>query len=690
LNVNKRKIKQRIEKLKKLINHHRYLYHVLDRQEISDAALDSLKKELFSLEKKFPEFLTSDSPSQRIGSKAQNKFEKTKHPFPMLSINDAFSEQDIKDWLERNLKLLTEQEKKLIDFYCELKLDGLAIELIYKDSILKVGSTRGDGLVGEDVTENLRTINSVPLKIREKEDIIYDLGKQGLDDIAVGFKKEFPDSVIIRGEVFISKKEFERINKIQKKQGFSVYANPRNLAAGSIRQLDPKITAKRNLDFQAYDLISDLGLKTHEQKHKVLKILGFKTNKNNKPCKNLKEVFDFFEEVGKKRESLPYEIDGIVVNINSNSIFKKLGTIGKAPRAIIALKFPLKQTTTTVKDIKVQVGRTGALTPVAVLEPVEIGGVTISRATLHNQDEIRRLGLKIGDTVIIGRAGDVIPDIIKVLPDLRTGNEKEFKIPNICPICEKKIKKPKGEVMSYCVNPDCPAKKTKHFYHFISRPAFNIEGLGPKIIDQLLSEGLIKDPADLFGLKQEDLIPLERFAQKSAKNVIEAIQKSKEIPFSRFVYALGIRNVGEQTAQDLARIFGGIENLKKASQEELESVMDIGPVVSKSIFQWFRNKENLFLLEKLRKSEIKIISLKIKKKEQKLKGKKFVLTGTLDLMTREETKQKIISLGGKVLTSVSGAVDFLIAGKNPGSKFEKAKELGINIISEKEFREMLK
>lgn len=690
MNVNKRKIKQRIEKLKKLINHHRYLYHVLDRQEISDAALDSLKKELFSLEKKFPEFLTSDSPSQRIGSKAQNKFEKTKHPFPMLSINDAFSEQDIKDWLERNLKLLTEQEKKLIDFYCELKLDGLAIELIYKDSILKVGSTRGDGLVGEDVTENLRTINSVPLKIREKEDIIYDLGKQGLDDIAVGFKKEFPDSVIIRGEVFISKKEFERINKIQKKQGFSVYANPRNLAAGSIRQLDPKITAKRNLDFQAYDLISDLGLKTHEQKHKVLKILGFKTNKNNKPCKNLKEVFDFFEEVGKKRESLPYEIDGIVVNINSNSIFKKLGTIGKAPRAIIALKFPLKQTTTTVKDIKVQVGRTGALTPVAVLEPVEIGGVTISRATLHNQDEIRRLGLKIGDTVIIGRAGDVIPDIIKVLPDLRTGNEKEFKIPNICPICEKKIKKPKGEVMSYCVNPDCPAKKTKHFYHFISRPAFNIEGLGPKIIDQLLSEGLIKDPADLFGLKQEDLIPLERFAQKSAKNVIEAIQKSKEIPFSRFVYALGIRNVGEQTAQDLARIFGGIENLKKASQEELESVMDIGPVVSKSIFQWFRNKENLFLLEKLRKSEIKIISLKIKKKEQKLKGKKFVLTGTLDLMTREETKQKIISLGGKVLTSVSGAVDFLIAGKNPGSKFEKAKELGINIISEKEFREMLK
>ncbi len=686
--MTRQEAKKRIEKLKKAIEYHRYLYHVLDRQEISESALDSLKKELFDLEQKFPEFITPDSPTQRVGGKPLEKFEKVRHPKPMFSLNDAFSQEDMEDWLERNSKLLSPEELSKIDYYCEPKLDGLAIELIYKDGILVTGSTRGDGLIGEDVTQNLKTIESVPLKLREVDEVIKDLEKEGLKEISQNLKKRGLKEIVVRGEAIITKRNFEIVNKEQTKLGQPTFANPRNLAAGSIRQLDPKITAKRRLDVTAYDLISDFGQETHEQEHKILHALGFKTNnKYSKYCQNLKEVFDFHNFWYKNREKLPYEIDGLVVTINNNRIFEKLGIVGKAPRGAIAFKFPLKQATTIVEDIIVQVGRTGAITPVAILKPIEVGGVTITRATLHNEDEIKRLGVKIGDTVVVGRAGDVIPDIIKVLPELRTGKEKDFKMPEKCPACKKKLIKPEGEVLWRCINPKCPAREREYFYHFVS--SFDIIGLGPKIIDRLLDESLISDAADLFLLKEGDLIPLERFAEKSAQNLIQAIQSRKKITLPRFIYALGIRNVGEETAQDLAEYFGSIEKLKKATLEELQKVMEIGPVVAKSIYDFFREKRNLEFLEKLKKVGVEIVEEK-KPKSQPLKGKTFVLTGGLKTMTREKAKEKIKLLGGEVSESVSKKTNYLIVGKEPGSKLKKAKQLGIKTLNEEEFLKLIK
>ena len=693
--MTKKEAKARIEKLKKLINYHRYLYHVLDRQEITPEALDSLKKELFDLEQKFPEFITPDSPTQRVGGKPLEKFEKVRHPQPMLSINDAFSKKDMKDWLERISRLLTPEEVKEIDFYCEPKLDGLGIELIYRNGVLAIGATRGDGIIGEDVTQNLKTIEAIPLRLREVEEVAKDLEKEGLKEIAKNIRKKGLKEVVARGEAIISKKDFERVNRERKKMGYPPFANPRNLAAGSIRQLDPKITAKRHLDSNCYELITDFGQKTHEQKHKILQALGFKTNnKYSKYCKNLEEVFAFYEKTQKMREKFPYEIDGVVVTVNKIKIFEKLGVVGKAPRGVIAFKFPLKQATTIVKDIRVQVGRTGALTPVAILEPVEVGGVTISRATLHNEDEIKRLGVKIGDTVIVGRAGDVIPYIIKVLPELRTGKEKEFKMPKKCPVCGGRVEKPPGEVVARCVNRECWARQRRYFYHFVSKGAFDIVGLGPKIIDQLVEKGLVSDPADLFELKEGDLVPLEGFAEKKAKNIIEAIQARKEIELSRFIYALGIRNVGEETAQDLTNHFGSLENLQKASLEDLQDLMDIGPVVARSIYNWFRDKRNLKFLEKLKRAGVKVKSPKLKIKSQKLKGKIFVLTGTLQSMTREKAKENIRALGGKVSSDVSSNTDFLVVGESPGSKLQRAKKLKmqgakIKLITEKEFLKML-
>jgi len=718
----KKEAKARIEKLKKLINYHRYLYHVLDRQEISEAALDSLKKELFDLEQTYPEFITPDSPTQRVGGKPLEKFAKVRHPLPMISLNDAFSREDMEDWLERNSNLLGKEgiskakrtssssspsprhfqkgRGSVIDFYCEPKLDGLAIELIYKDGVFKIGSTRGDGILGEDVTQNLKTIEAIPLRLREKEEVIKDLEKIGLKDIAALLRvRPESDPIVVRGEVIVTKKEFEKVNREQEKNGLPTFANPRNMAAGSIRQLDPKITAQRRLDSNTYILITGFGQKTHEEAHKILKALGFKTNnKYNKLSKNLAEIFEYHDFWQKNREKLPYEIDGVVVTINQNEIFEKLGVVGKAPRGAIAFKFPLKQSTTKIENIIVQVGRTGSLTPVAILKPVEVGGVTISRATLHNEDEIKRLGVKIGDTVIVGRAGDVIPDIIKVLPELRTGKEREFRMPKKCPVCGTKVIRPEGEVVSRCSNPKCPAKERRYFYFFVS--AFDIIGLGPKIIDKLLDAGLISDPADLFTLKIENILPLESlprrkpkaflrgFAEKSAENLIKAIQSRRKINLPNFIYALGIRNVGEETSQDLAESFGSIEKLKNASLEELQRVRDIGPVVAKSIFGFFREKRNCKFIGKLKKVGVEIITEE-KPKYQPLKGKTFVLTGSLEAMTREEAKEKIRLLGGEISESVSKKTDFVIFGKEPGSKLEKAKKLGVKTIGEKEFLKLI-
>ncbi len=716
--MDKQQAYQRIEKLKKLINYHRYLYHILDRQEISDSALDSLKKELFDLERIFPEFIAPDSPTQRVGGQPLKEFKKVKHSRPMLSFNDAFSRGDIENWLERVSKLLMFEEVKVLTapsrhpaksgtksgtdeegFFCELKFDGLAIELIYKNEIFQTGSTRGDGRIGENVTQNFKTVEAIPLRLRKKEEVIAYLKKHGSDPrIIKAIKKfDFKKPVVVRGEVFISKREFEKVNKGREKKELSVYANPRNLAAGSVRQLDPKIAASRRLDSFIYDLITDFGQKTHGEEHKILRAFGFKVNSHSKRCRNLKEVFDYHQYCQKIREKLPYEVDGIVVLVNSNRIFEKLAVVGKAPRGAVAFKFPLRQAETIVEDIKIRVGRTGALTPVAYLKPVEISGVTISRATLHNEGEIKRLGVKIGDTVIVGRAGDVIPDIIRVLPELRTGREKEFKMPKYCPACGNKVVKLPGEAIHRCPNPNCFARKRRSLRHFVSKGAFDIEGLGPKIISQLTENNLVANPADLFGLKEGDITLLERFAGKSAKNLIEAIQLKKEIALPKFIYALGIRNVGEETSRDLVKHFNDLDKIKTARLEDLEMIKDIGPVVAKSIHHWFRQKRNIELLEKLRKEGIRISqkskvsigpSSRAIGKSQKLKGKIFVLTGSLGSTTREKAKEKIRKLGGEISESVSKKTDFVLIGKNPGSKHNKAKKLGIKIINEKEFLEM--
>ncbi len=666
--------------MKKTIRHHRYLYHVLDKEEISEEALDSLKKELFDLEQKHPDLITPDSPTQRIGGKPLEKFEKFEHPFPMLSMNDAFSREDMKSWQERNEKLLTSEEKKRLTYFCELKFDGLAIELIYKNGVLKTASTRGDGKVGEDVTTNIKTVKTIPLKLRSLKKVKNQL------DFSFDIKKAYSE-IVIRGEVLIKEKNFQKINKKRKEKRKDEYANPRNLAAGTVRQLDPKVVAERNLDFFAYEVTSNLGQSFHQEEHEAVEALGFKTSSEEKVCENLDEVFEFFEGIKKKRDKFSYEIDGVVVSVNEKDTFEKLGTVGKGPRGLIALKFPLKKATTKVRDINVQVGRTGVLTPVALLEPVEVGGVTITRATLHNEEEIERLGVKIGDTVVVGRAGDVIPRVIKVLPKMRTGEEKKFKMPEECPVCGEEVVKPAGDVIKRCPNPDCPAKKRKSFYHFAGKGAFDIEGLGPKIINKLLDAGLVQDPADLFDLEKGDLLSLENFKEKATQNLKEAIEDSKRISLPRFLYALSIRNIGEETAFLLAREFESLEKIKKASREKLEEVPDIGPEVAGSIKKWFSKKENINFLKKLEKKGVVVEEFE---GEGPLAGKIFVFTGGLESLSREEAKKKVRSLGGVVSSSVSRDVDYLVVGENPGSKLDKAQKIGIEVLKEESFLKLLK
>jgi DNA ligase (NAD+) len=675
--MDRKEAKKRIEKLKETISHHRYLYHVLDKQEISDAALDSLKKELSFLEKKYPEFLTKDSPTQRVGGQPLEKFEKVKHQIPMLSMEDVFSEEEIKNW-EDYLKRLLRIEK--IEYFSELKIDGFAVNLAYKKGVFVQGSTRGNGKIGEDVTGNLKTIGSIPLKIEIKGKLPKELESKIEKIIKEG-------EIEIRGEVYMEKDGFRKINEKLEKEGEKKYANPRNLAAGSIRQLDPKLAASRPLKFLAYDIVTDLGQKKHSQEHKILPSLGFKTNEG-KVCKNLNEVFNYWEFVTKGRKSYPFQIDGVVVMVNDNKLFKKLGIAGRGSRAARALKFSPEEATTIVKDIILQVGRTGAVTPVAILKPVKVGGTTITRATLHNEDEIKRLGVKIGDTVIVARAGDVIPDIVKVLKDLRTGKEKNFHFKKKCPMCGGDLVRKEGEAVWRCINPNCSAVKSKYLHYFVSKKAFDIEGLGPKLVDKLMDENLVSEAPDIFKLAQGDLIPLERLAEKSASNIIKSIEKSKKISFPAFIRALGVRYVGEETSIDLALHFGNLQRLKEASLEELESVPDIGEVVAKSLFNWFRKEKNISFIKDLLDLGIKITFSKGIKK--KLKNKKFVFTGTLENLVRDEAKNRVRMLGGEVSSSVSKETDFVVCGNSPGSKKEKAEKLGVKIVSEEEFLKIIR
>ena len=666
--MTKAEAEKRIQKLRDVINHHRYLYHVLDRQEISDEAHDSLKHELAELEKQFPEFITPDSPSQRVGGEPLDKFEKVEHKTPMLSMDDIFSEEELKDW-EEYLRRLLPGEK--IEYFCETKIDGFAMSLIYKGGIFIRAATRGNGRVGEDVTQNIKTIESVPLRLEAH-------GKKSLTAA--------PKEMEVRGEVYMDKQTFDLVNREQKKKGEKEYANPRNLAAGSVRQLDPKLTVPRKLKFLAYDIASKIGQKNHSEEHALLNDLGFRTDQCTKICGNVGEVYRFWQDAAKLREKLAYQIDGVVISVNSNELFDKLGVAGKSPRGIRAFKFAPKQTTTIVEDIIVHVGRTGAVTPIAHLKSVEIGGVTVSRATLHNQNEIERLDVRIGDTVIVGRAGDVIPDIISVVKELRGGKERKFTMPEKCPACGQKLSKT-TEAILRCTNKKCSARSLEYLHFFVSKRAFDMERLGPKIIDQLVEAGLVSKPQDLFDLTEGDLVPLERFAEKSAQNIITSIERSKIISLERFIHALGIRHVGEETAADLAQYFGSLEKIQNASLDEIKNIPDIGEVVANEICSWFKDSRNIKFINDLLGKEIEI--QESKQVGIKFKGKTFVFTGTLAKLTRQEAERKVRMLGGDPSGSVSKETDYVVAGENPGSKYDDAKELNVKIISEDEFLKMI-
>ncbi len=671
--MTKKEAEKRIEKLRETINYHNYRYHVLDSPELSDAAFDSLKHELYKLEQDFPELITPDSPTQRVSGQPLDKFEKVRHRKPMLSLEDVFYKEELLSWQERIKKLVSGK----MDYFAEYKVDGFAVSLVYKNGLLKRGATRGDGKTGEDVTQNLKTIESIPLNLKIRDNLPSSAIEKKTKNLLERGEVE------VRGEVYMASKAFERVNREREKKGLSLYANPRNTAAGSIRQLDPKIAASRQLNFLAYSIVSGLGQKTHQEDHQIAKALGFKVDQG-KYCSNLEEVFKFWEEIKEKREKLAFQIDGVVVSVNNNNLFDKLGAVGKAPRGAIAFKFPAKEATTIIEGIFVQVGRTGALTPVAYLKPVRLGGTLITRATLHNEDEIKRLDVKIGDTVVIQRAGDVIPDVVRVIKKMRTGKEKKFKMPKKCPVCGSKVIRQKEEVVHYCANKNCGAQQKKQLAHFVSKKSFNIDGLGPQIIDQLMGEGLVSSPADIFSLKKGDLIPLERFAEKSADNLIEAIEKSKNISLPQFIYSLGIRHVGEETAINLASYFSSIENIKKANLEEILKAKDIGEVVAKNIFDWFKDKKNLELIKNLQQAGVQIKGGE-KIKSGKLAGKTIVLTGELKEMSRDRAEKRIRQLGGDVSSSVSKNTDFVVVGKNPGSKHNRAKKLGVKIIKEKNF-----
>lgn len=664
--MTKAQAKKRIEKLCREIDHHRYQYHVLNTQEISDAALDSLKDELSKLEQDFPELITPDSPTQRVAGEPLAGFVKVAHKSRMLSLNDAFNRADLDDWLKRLHRV---DPDATFDFFAEPKIDGLALSLVYQDGSLMTAATRGDGRVGEDVTMNIRTIESVPLTLRTPKRV------------------SVKGRVEVRGEVYMTDAVFDRINAERAAAGEELYRNPRNTAAGSIRQLDPSLVAARELRFLAYALPTDLGQDTHAEEHALLSELGFATDELAQECADVEAIMDYYESLMKKRDRLDHMIDGMVVVVNSNRQFDRFGVVGKAPRGAIAMKFPAEQATTVVEDIVVQVGRTGALTPVAHLRPVEVAGSIVQRATLHNSDEIDRLGVQIGDTVVIEKAGDIIPDIVQVLTDMRDGKEKPFQMPRKCPVCTAPVVKHADLVAHYCDNPDCDAKKREGFYHFVSKKALNIDGLGPKIIDQLLDEGLVKTPADLFDLTAEQLAPLERFAQTAASNVVQSVTAARRVDLYRLIYALGIRHVGEQTAVMLADTFGSFKKFRAATQEQLEKIHDVGPAATHTIINYFADKKNAAFIDAL--VEHLTITNPKKRGSGTLDGKTFLFTGTLEKMTRDNAKALVREHGGLVATSVTKKLNYLVVGGKPGSKVTKAEKLGVRVLTEKAFFEML-
>jgi DNA ligase (NAD+) len=663
-------VKKELAELREKLRHHEYLYYVVDEPELSDAAFDRLMNRLKEIEAQFPELITADSPSVRVGGTPREGFSTVQHVRRMLSLDNAFSADALRDF-DRRVREGIGQEK--IEYIAEHKFDGLSISLQYEDGVLVRGVTRGDGTTGEDVTPNVKTIRSVPLRV----------------DKNILKKTKLPADFEVRGEVMMTRKAFEALNRHQEEIGGKIFVNARNSAAGAVRVLDPSITAHRKLDFFAYYLFVDgkVPFAKHSTSLETLKQLHFRASDDWKLCAGIEEVIAYCDAWDEKRAKLPYEIDGVVVKVNSTGIQNELGYTSKSPRWATAYKYPARQETTVVQDIRVQVGRTGALTPVAILEPVLVGGVTVSRSTLHNMDEVERLGLQIGDTVLIERAGEVIPHVLKVVKEGK--RRKPFRMPKNCPECGSTIHKSEGEVAYRCVNAACPAKRKESILHFAGRHAMNIDGLGDKIVDQLVEKGLVKDVADLYALTEEQVAGLERMAEKSAQNLLEEITASKKASLARLIYALGMRFVGERTGQLLTEQFSSLEELADASEEKLVAVNEVGPKVAAAIVEFFSEAANRTLIKKLHKAGVRPTAEKREIKSQKLAGKSFVFTGGLENRSREEAGEIVLQHGGKLSGSVSKKTDYVVVGSDPGSKYEKAKELGVKVLTEAEFEKLV-
>ncbi|NQT67562.1 MAG: NAD-dependent DNA ligase LigA [Actinobacteria bacterium] len=663
-----------VEDLRDELAKHNYYYYIKDNPIISDHQYDMLLRNLSIIEKKYPELITEDSPTQRIGATLEGGFSTVEHGERMLSLQDAFSYQELKDFLVRVYKDLGRGENE-VEFICELKIDGSAVSLVYEDGRFVRGATRGDGVLGEDITSNLRTIRAIPLRLFRRTGV------------------KIPLRLEVRGEVYLAKDEFKRINTEREEEGLATFANPRNAAAGSLRQIDPRSTASRRLNIFIYGVVAsgELDIASHYEMLNYLAEAGLKINPNIRKTAGFEEIKRYLESWEEKRKDLPYETDGVVIKVNDFSYQRKLGQTSRNPRWAIAYKFPPEEEVTRVLDIKVSVGRTGALTPVAVLRPVTVAGSTISHATLHNEDEIRRKDVKVGDWVVVHKAGDVIPEIVKVIKERRDGSQKEFRMPDKCPVCRSDVIKPEGEVALRCTSMACPAQQYERIVHFASKGTMDVEGLGPAIAEKLLDKKLIKDSADIYYLKYDDIFSLENFKEKSTKNLLGAIEESKKKPLSRLLFAMGIRYVGSHTADVLTRVFADLDSLMHAGYEEIEEIKEIGPKIAESIISFFKQEQNLKVIEKLRKAGVNF-SQELKKvlKKEAFAGKTFVLTGKLNDFSRDEAKEIIENFGGRVTSSVSRGTDAVLVGENPGSKLDDARRYNIRLISEEEFKKMIK
>ena len=660
----------RIAELRRLIEHHNYRYYVLDQPEITDAAYDRLLRELIELEEKHPELVTPDSPTQRVGAPPAEAFGTITHRVPLLSLGNAFSTEELAAFDQRVKRMLKLPAEEAIEYVGELKFDGLAVNLRYENGALTAGATRGDGTTGEDISTNLKTIRSIPLHLRAAKP---------------------PALVEVRGEVYLSFTEFQRINREREERGEPTFANPRNAAAGSVRQLDSSITAQRRLNFYGYALgyLEGREFETHWQILEFLRQCGFRVNEYSQVCRGMEAVIAFCQEWEQRRHDLTYAIDGVVVKVNSLAWQAELGQVSRSPRWAIAYKYAPEQAATVVREIVAQIGRTGAVTPVALMDPVEVSGSTVSRATLHNEDQIKRLDVRIGDTVLIQKAGEVIPEVASVVKEKRTGTERRWKMPRTCPECGAEIVRPEGEAVARCTGIACAAQLKGHLEHWGSRVALDIEGLGPAIIDQLIEHQLVHDPADLYALDLDTLSGLERMAKKSATNLLNALEQSKRPALARLIFAMGIRHVGGHVAEVLANHFQSLEKLSNASEEELSRVPEVGPVIAASVVAFFRQEQTRVLLEKLAQAGVQPQAGKRPAAKAGLAGKTFVFTGALSI-PREEAEEAIKRLGGKASSSVSKKTDYVVAGDSPGNKYDKARELGVTILSEEEFQRLVK